>query len=387
MNLPCALTSFVGRQHELDRIAAWLRDPAGPRLVTLTGPGGCGKTRLALEVAPRVAELFPDGIWLVELGAASDPAHVPPAVARVLGLPEGPAESALEALISHLATRRVLVVLDNCEHLVAASASLASALLRACPGVRILATSREGLGTDGEVLSRVSPLAMPHPAVTAPQQITAYDAIRLFVDRARDAHPAFELTDLNAGAVVEICRHLDGIPLAIELAAARLAVLSVRQIADRLDDRFRVLTGGRRTALPRQQTLRASVDWSYDLLNETERTLLNRSAVFAEGFTLDAAEAVCADRGRRTDNGGQGEPDAVPRCLFSVPGDAVLDVLTRLVDKSVVVAREQGGVTWYRLLETIRQYAAQKLLASGEAALLHNRHRSWCLASAGRAKG
>jgi non-specific serine/threonine protein kinase len=301
-NLPAELSSFVGRTQEVEALSHLVtpatETPADapvsapvPRLVTLAGPGGIGKTRLALRVAAAVQPSFADGVWLVELAPLADPAHVPAAVAAAMGLVVSPERPPQEALAGVLRDQHALLLLDNCEHLLDACAALATALLRACPKLRILATSREPLGVEGETVWRVAPLILP--AVDAP--VADADAVRLFVERARATAQAFTLSKDNAAAVVEICRRLDGIPLAIELAAARLRVLGPDQLLERLADRFRLLTAGPRAALPRHQTLHATIDWSYDLLDAPERTLFARLSVFRGGFTLEAAEAVCAD--------------------------------------------------------------------------------------------
>ncbi len=364
-NLPLQLTSFIGREAEMHEARRLLQRT---RLLTLTGPGGCGKTRLALQVAADYVGRYGDGVWLVELAARSDPKVVPQAVAQSLHVREELGRPLPLTLADYLRPKELLLVLDNCEHLIEACAHLATHLLSACPRVRILATSREALGVAGETTWPVPSLSLPDLDRLPPtDRLTEYEALRLFIERATSAVPAFTVNDRNVAALAQVCRRLDGIPLAIELAAARVKVLSLEQIAQRLDDRFRLLTGGSRTALPRQQTLRALIDWSWDLLSEQERTLLRRLAVVAGGWTLAAAEAVCAG------------PD--------IDQAEVLDLLSRLVDKSLVLA----GLVWegqapdglpearYRLLETIRQYSAEKLLASGEAAALRARHRDWYL--------
>lgn len=341
-NLPVALDSFVGREDEIAEIRALL---GASRLVTLTGSGGTGKTRLSLQVAARALDEFPDGAWLVELAPLADERHVPPAVAAALGVQE-------ESLPGHVRDRRLLVVLDNCEHLLHGCAEVASRILQAGPGVRILASSRETLHVAGEVTYRVPSLS--------PGQ-----AIRLFIERAKAASPSFEENPDNAQALVEICRRLDSMPLAIELAAARVRALSVARIAERLDDRFRLLTGGDQTALPRQQTLRASIEWSHDLLSDPERVLLRRLAVFAGGWTLEAAEAVAAN-----------PPGEQPL--------SVLELLTDLVEKSLVAIDAEGSR--YRLLETVRQYALERLEESGEATAVRDRHLRHFLAFASKAR-
>jgi predicted ATPase/class 3 adenylate cyclase len=366
-NLPVQLTSFIGREREMGEVKDLL---AQARLLTLTGSGGCGKTRLALQVAADLLEDYPDGVWLIELAVLTDPALVPATVATALGVHEEPGRPTLTTLAEALKSRTLLLVLDNCEHVVGACAQLAETLLRACPNVRILATSREALGIAGETAWRVPSLSLPQSHELSETdvlaRITQYEAVRLFIERAEAASSDFTVTPQNARAIAQICRRLDGIPLAIELAAARVTVLSVEQIADRLDDRFRLLTGGSRTALPRQQTLRAMMDWSYELLNARERTLFRRLSAFAGGFTLEAAEAICADE--------------------EIQSAEVLDLLTNLVSKSLVVFEERDEEARYRFLETVRQYARDKLLETGEAAQVRERHRNWFLALAERAE-
>jgi non-specific serine/threonine protein kinase len=350
-NLPLQLTSFVGRERALADVTGGL---AADRLVTLTGAGGTGKTRLALRAAAELLGEYPDGVWLVELAALADPALVPQAVASAVGVREEPGRPLLATLTDALKPQRLLLVLDNCEHLLEASARLADALLRACPHLSILATSREALGIAGETPWRVPSLSVPELRRGLPPETLAQaEAVRLFVHRAVTAKQDFVLTERTAPAVAQICVRLDGIPLALELAAARVRVLPAEQLLGRLEDRFRLLTGGSRTAPARHQTLRAAVDWSYALLSDPERTLFARLSVFAGGWTLEAAEAVCAD------------PDGAG----IAPGE-VLDLLTRLADKSLVVAEEQpDGTARYRLLETLRQYARERLAAGGAAAL------------------
>ncbi|HEY7461690.1 MAG TPA: adenylate/guanylate cyclase domain-containing protein, partial [Gemmatimonadota bacterium] len=323
-NLPLQLTSFVGRERELDLLRGQL---SGARLLTLTGPAGSGKTRLALQLAAEVLEHYPDGIWFLDLAALTDPALVAQTAASALGLKEQTARSPLDVLADHLKSRRLLLVLDNCEHLIGACAALAERLLRAGPDVRILATSRESLSVAGEVAWPLPPLATPDPRRLPEYQpadaLTQYEAVRLFIDRALLVQPTFAVTNANAPAVAQVCQQLEGIPLAIELAAARVKVMTVEQIAARLSDRFRLLTGGGRMATARHQTLRAAIDWSYDLLSEPERLLLRRLSVFAGGWTLEAAEAVCAGEG--------------------IEGWEVLDLQTHLVDKSLVLVEADVG--------------------------------------------
>ncbi len=359
-NLPQALTSFVGRERELAEVVQLL---AKTRLVTLTGAGGIGKTRLSLQVAASVMDQYPDGVWLVELASLTDPRLVPQAVASVVGVKEQPGGTVAEALARFVKDRRVLIVLDNCEHLLQACAELATELLQAGVQPKILASSREPLHIRGEATFPVPPLPVPDAFRTFMRDtLEQFAAARLFVERARAAQPAFHVTDDNASAIAGICQRLDGIPLALELAAARVRALSVEQIAARLTDRFRLLTGGDRTALPRQQTLRALIDWSYDLLDDVERVLFHRLAVFAGGFTLEAAEAVA----------GGGVLDRT----------AVLDLLAQLVEKSLIVLDRESGR--YRMLETVRQYAQECLAASGDADTLRARHAAHYLEFAER---
>jgi predicted ATPase/class 3 adenylate cyclase/DNA-binding CsgD family transcriptional regulator len=341
-NLPIQLTSFVGRDADLTQLRELL---AQNRLVTLTGAGGVGKTRLAVQVAARMGGDFDDGAWYVDLAPLTDPELVAVTAARALGLPDQPGRSTMDTLLRFVHDRQLLVVLDNCEHLLDASAELVVALLGAAPGLTVLATSREAIGVAGEVSWRVPSLSL------------ADEAVELFSDRACRARPGFTVSDDNAALVGEICARLDGLPLAIELAAARVRALTLAEILESLHDQFRLLTGGARTAVRRQQTLRASVDWSHALLTEPERVLLRRLAVFPGGFDLDAAQAAA----------GSGE----------VARYQVLDQLTLLVDKSLVVADDSVGRTRYRLLETVRQYALEKLGESGEADAVRSRHRDY----------
>src|SRR6266545_2324274 len=335
-NLPVQVTRFIGRVREVAELKHLLTEAAAEsRLITLTGAGGCGKTRLALRVAEDALHAYPDGVWLVDLSPLRDPALVPQTIANVLGLREPARNSFVDTLADYLRPRSALLVLDNCEHLVSACAQVAQVLLRSCPRLRILATSREVLGSSGEITWRVPSLSLPPaPTVAEPslELLTSSDAVRLFLERAIAVQSGFTITDQNAYAVGEICRRLDGIPLAIELAAARVNVLSLEEIAARLDDCFALLTGGQRTAVPRQRTLRATVDWSYGLLSEPERALLLRLSVFAGGWTFEAAESVGAGRGIET--------------------YAVLDLLSLLIDKSLVMAEQQRGGLRYRCLST-----------------------------------
>lgn len=359
-SLPVPLTSFIGREQEIVQIKSLL---ASNRLLTLTGAGGCGKTRLALQVAGDFHASNWHDIGWVELAALADPALVVQAVAAALGVREQ-ADQLLEAVLAEaLRPRKLLLVLDNCEHLVVACADLTEKLLWACPDLRILATSREALGIAGETTWRVPTLSVPDTtSVSAPDDLALYSASRLFIERARAVSPGFALTREQARSVAHICQRLDGVPLAIELAAARINVLSVEQIGARLDDCFALLTAGKRTALPRHQTLRAAIDWSYDLLSEEEQRLFYRLAVFAGGCTLEAVEGICTDN------------DIAP--------GAALDLLAHLVDKSLVQVEEYHSTARYRLLETIRRYALEKLQAQEETLGVQRRHRDWYLALA-----
>jgi len=361
-NLPRQLTSFVGRAQEMADIRRLLQTTP---LLTLTGAGGCGKTRLAIETAFSLADQFVDGVWLVELAPLSDPALVPQAVAVPLGVREQTGRPMLQVLIDHLRAERLLLVLDNCERLVPACGRLADALLRACPDVRILTTSRQPLGVEGETTYEVTPLDLPDPHHLPPlHQLSAVSAIKLFADRAMASLPSFAITETNVNAVVHTCQRLDGIPLALELAAARIKAISVEQLAQRLDDSFRLLTGGGPTKLPHHQTLQAMMDWSYDLLTDRERRLFRWLSVFAGGFTLDAAEQVCAG-----------------------PGQArreVLDLLSNLVDKSLVAVGERDRDLRYRLLEPVRMYAEDKLREAEEHTMMRGRHLEYFAAFAER---
>jgi predicted ATPase/transcriptional regulator with XRE-family HTH domain len=414
-NLPRQLTSFVGREQE---IAAVRRVQAGTRLLTLTGAGGCGKTRLALEVAGELLWAYPHGVCFVDLaplppagligspqtgpsparrdrlagiqraqqtdpsvrteGAPqtfNDPVLVLQAVATALQIQTTGQQPLFETLTNALTSRHLLLVLDNCEHLLPDCAELVETLLRACPHLAVMATSRQALAIRGETVWRVPTLALPDQAAGA----ASADASRLFIERARLQWPEWAPAPGEAEAVVAICRRLDGMPLAIELAAARVAALSVEQIAERLRDRFRLLTSGNRATLPRHQTLRAAMDWSHDLLTAEERALLRRLAVFAGGFTLEAAEAVCGDEQRAMSNEQREDSGSfsllVARC-------SLLDVLAQLVDKSLVITERQDGAARYRMLETVRQYAQEKLDHAAEGAAVRERHHGWCLALA-----
>lgn len=353
-NLPIQLNTFVGRERELAEVKRLL---ATTRLLTLTGPGGTGKTRLSLQVAADSQAGFTHGVWLVELAPLADPELVAGAVAALFGLRPLPGLSLEHTLVDYLRGKHILIILDNCEHLVDACARLSANLLSACPGLTILATSREGLGIAGETVFHVPTLGLPSSNDTMAAAVCRHDAADLFLQRARAVQPNFNVSNANAAAVAQIVRRLDGIPLAIELAAARIRLLSPEQIAARLDDRFRLLTGGSRTALPRQQTLRALIDWSYDLLDESEQWFFRQLAVFVGGWTLEAAEQVA-------DRSGFGNP----------AGPDALTLLAGLVNKSLVVVDEGEAITRYRYLETVRQYAGDKLFESGEDEAARDRH-------------
>ncbi len=362
-NLPAPLSTFIGREREIADVKQLLRSQ---RLVTLTGPGGSGKTRLALQVANELQEEYGDGVWLAELASLSDEALVTQTIAAHLNVHEQSGRPLIDTLADHLSSRQILLVVDNCEHLINACAQFSETILQKNPHLHILATSRQMLGVPGESVFTTPPLTLPEerpwksPA-SAEEALAAYgrsEAVQLFVNRANALMNDFDLSMENGAWVSEICRRLDGMPLAIELAAARVPSLSIQQIAQRLDDRFHLLTGGSRTAEPKQQTLAATLDWSYALCSEAERKVLQRLSVFSGGWTLDAAETVCAGEG--------------------VEAGDVLDLLSLLVDKSlVVVEKPEGGETRYRLLETIRQYVAEKLAYSGELDESRNRHLSY----------
>ena len=355
-NLPTQLTSFIGREKEIDELRKLI---AEHRLVTLTGSGGAGKTRLALQVAADLLSLFSGGVWFVELAPLVDPALVVQTLLTVFKLREDPQgrRTPLEILQDYLHPKSALLILDNCEHLIEACAQVSESLLRACPKLKILASSREALGIPGEIPYRVPSLKTPGSTdlmrLENPLEI---DSIRLFVERGTTAKPDFRLTKENTPFIAQVCSRLDGIPLAIELAAARVKVLSPEQIASRLDDRFRLLTGGSRTALPRQQTLRALIDWSYSLLSDPEKMVFRRLAVFTGGWTLEAAESVCGE--------GREGPD-------------ILDLMSRLVDKSLVISEESTGGIRYRRLETIRQYSRERFFETEEVETIRDRHLAY----------
>ena len=354
-NLPAQLTAFIGREKEVKQIKKRLEIN---RLVTLTGPGGTGKTRLSLEVAASILETFKHGVWFVELASLTDPELIPQTILSKMGISEQPGKDSLEFLRTFIHDRTTLIVLDNCEHLIEGCARVVNSLMNTAPALRILASSREALGVPGEASYPVPTLSLPNiehlPDI---KQLSEYEAVGLFIDRALLVQPQFKVTTENAPVVAEICHRLDGIPLAIELAAARLRVLNAEQIASRLDDRFRLLTGWSRTGLPRQQTLRAMIDWSYTLLDEREATLFRRLSVFSGGCRLEAAEQVCAD----SDNNGILQAE-------------ILDLLSHLVEKSLVSAKDIGSIRRYSMLETTRQYAREKLEATGEAPHIRQKH-------------
>jgi predicted ATPase/class 3 adenylate cyclase len=385
-NLPIQVTSFVGRERELHGVRRLL---GAGRLITLLGVGGTGKTRLMLQAATDDVERHADGVWLVELAPVRDPALVVQEVASALGVREQPGLPLIGVVTDYLRAKDLLLLLDNCEHLIAAAADLAQALLAGCPNLTILATSREPLGDAGEAIYPVPSLALPGPIdrhevddgrhATQLVEAAASEAVRLFVDRATATVPSFVLDPGAIPSVVDICRRLDGIPLAIELAAARVNVLSVEEIAQGLGDRFRLLTGGRRTAVPRQQTLQALIDWSWDLLDESDQRLLRRLSVFAGQWTLEAATEVTMDARA------EGEADGADRPIVTADARlATLDGLSRLADRSMIVV-ERGETTRYRMLETVRQYARDRLVAADEASALRTRHLSHYAAIAGEA--
>ncbi len=359
-NLPAQLTSFIGRETE---IADLSENVKSTRLVTLTGAGGTGKTRLALQVAEQVLDTFPDGVWLVELAPLSDPTLVPQACLQAMELVQQPGASPSITLAHFLENKHTLLILDNCEHLLAACTGLVNDLVKACPKLHILATSREILSVPGESPFRVPSLAFPDPrSLPTPAEMAQFEAVQLFEVRSKQASAGFHLAPEDTRAVAQICSRLDGIPLAIELAAARMHVLTVDQLAARLDNTFRILTGGSKAVLPRQQTLKATIDWSYDILTSNERLLLQRLSVFAGGWTLDAAEAVCADA--------EGAANAISAL-------DVIDLLAQLVDKSLVVASIQKEGVRYHLLETIRQYARDHLMETGRGVEVRGRHLAY----------
>ncbi|HKJ39771.1 MAG TPA: adenylate/guanylate cyclase domain-containing protein [Anaerolineales bacterium] len=350
-NLPTQLTSFIGRERELAETKEKL---AGARLLTLIGPGGTGKTRLSIQLGTQSLATFKDGVWLVEFAPISDPSLVMQTIASALDVRETPGVPLKVLVHDYLREKHLLLILDNCEHLVEASAKIADEFLHIAPNIKIIASSREALGINGETVYRVPSLSLPNQDQATKESVLECESAQLFVERASASNPKFQLTDENASAVAQICSRLDGIPLAIELSASRITVFSPEQIAKRLDDRFKLLTGGSRTALPRQQTLRALIDWSYDLLSEDERALLRRLSVFAGGWTFEAAETIC----NNVD---------------------VFEHLPQLINKSLVTVNDEGDESRYFLLQTIRQYARDKLLDNGEGEGTRNRHLAYFL--------
>src|SRR5215469_612357 len=343
-NLPIEITSFVGRRRELSVARRLLGDA---RLLTLAGAGGVGKTRLALRLAAEVRRTFAEGVWLADLAPLQDGELVPQTVVAALGLPDHSTRLPVETLLEHLVDKRLLLVLDNCEHVLGACAVLATKLLSEAEGLRILATSRQLLNIEGEQVLEVPPLSVPEPdQLSAAGSLIEYEAVRLFAERAAAVVPGFAVTAGNSAVVARLCQGLDGIPLAIELAAVRLRVLSVEQILERLDDRYRLLTRGSRTALERHQTLRAAIEWSYDLCSPQEQTLWKRLSVFSGGFDLEAVEQTCADE--------------------DIAQEDIFELVTGLIDKSILARQQHGPRVRYRLLETIRQYGQGRLTESGQ---------------------
>jgi len=356
-NLPIQVTSFLGRDEDVAEVKKLLEKT---RLLTLAGTGGVGKTRLALQVGAELLDQHPDGVWFVDLAGLQDPDLIASEMAAVLGVRVGADRSLVESIIYSLKPKQVLIILDNCEHVVETAAQITSSIIKGAPQVRVLTTSREGLGIAGEVVHRVSPLAVPKSgAGMTAEAAKQFGAVALFVDRATAANTRFALTDADAPVVVDICRSLDGIPFAIELAAARVKAMSVVNLAERLTERFRILTGGDRTALPRHQTMRALIDWSYNLLNERERTLVNRVSVFAGGWTIEAASEICADE--------------------TIESWEILDMISSLVDKSLVQAEIGGTSERYRLLDSTWRYALEKLGEAGESERINRKHAEYFL--------
>jgi predicted ATPase/class 3 adenylate cyclase len=354
-NLPIQVTSFRGRERDLEELKAHLVEH---RLITLMGAGGVGKTRLAAQLGAEVLDRFPDGVWIADLAPVTDAALVPSVVAKTLGVSQAQVRLIEESMTQFLKRKQLLLVLDNCEHLLEAAAALADAIHSHCPDVRVLTTSRQALGVSGEKVLRLASLAVPDKTATLdPEDAYGYGAVALFADRASLVDQSFRLGRDNAALVSDICRRLDGIPLAIELAAARVKVMSIPTLAQRLNERFKILTSGSRTALPRQKTLRALFDWSYDLLSPQERALFNRVAIFGGSFTLDAATVVCAGEG--------------------IDEGEVLDLIVSLADKSLVAVDTSGDRERYRMLESTREYALSKLAESGEQEALARRHASY----------
>ena len=359
-NLPVSMTPFIGRQAQVEQVKRMLSE-MGYRLVTLTGAGGVGKTRLALKIAEELVGRFKNGVWLVELASLNNGALVDQTVAAVFGLTADPDHSAPELLMEYLRDKHLLLVLDDSELVIADCARLADMLLRLCPGLHILVTSRESLGLEGEIPFSVPPMTFPDPQRLPPlEHLNQYEAVHLFVDRARSISPGFSITQENARDVASICKRLDGIPLAIELAAARVKILTVRQIASHLEESFKLLAGGFRTALPRHQTMRASIEWSYQMLSDDERVLLRRFSVFSGGWTLEASEEICS-----------GAP---------LSAGSVIDLLTQLVNKSLVIVEQQANhAIRYYLLDAIWEFAHEKLAEAGEEEDIRNHHLAYFL--------
>ena len=356
-NLPLSLTRLVGRERELEEIVSLAGEH---RLVTLTGAGGIGKTSTVLQVGGMLLDRLPGGVWLIELAPLRDGSFIVPTIARVLGMLDASTDATLETLLAYLKGKVLLLILDNCEHVIAETATVVDALLQRCPGLQILATSREPIRVSGEHTYRLPSLGSPAIEIAnglVAADAAAYGAIELFMERARAVDHRFTLTDENASVIAEICRRLDGIALAIELAAARVRMFSLADLARRLDERFRILTGGSRTALPRQQTMWSTIDWSHDLLDERERTLLRRVSIFSGGWTTSAVQIVCADA--------------------SLDEHDVVDVLILLIEKSLVVAELWADEARYRLLESTQAYALQKLYESGQHETIAQRHADW----------
>jgi len=363
-NLPLQVTSFVGREQEVEELKERLKKS---RLLTLAGAGGVGKTRLALQIGADLLEKYDDGVWFIELAPIPDPELIPSVVASTLNVPESQGRSLTESIVNSLRRKHALLILDNCEHLLDAAAKVIDGIMRGCQKINIIATSRQGLDISGESVHRVPSLSLPDSENSLTSDFALqHSALRLFVERAQAANDRFALTDANAATVAQICKRLDGIPLAIELAVPRLKAFSVEQLGERLSERFRILTGGSRTALPRQQTMRALIDWSYDLLSAEEKAVFRRAGVFAGGWTLEAISEVCSDA--------------------NIESWALLDLLLSLVGKSLVVAEIEGSEQRYRLLESTREYALEKLTQSGESQRMKHRHSEYFLSVARKAE-
>lgn len=372
-NLPQRLSSFIGHEKEIDHLLSLLKST---RLLTITGSGGVGKTSMALQVATYLLNAFADGVWLIELAPVTDPKMVPLSIAHSLGLPDGFGKDNLEDLIGYFHDKRLLLVLDNCEHLIDASAMLTERLLKNCPGLAILATSREALGIAGETPFRLPSLSVPDPQKLPPlEEFARFDAVRLFLERASAVQPAFALTVANALAIAQICQQLGGIPLAIELAAARLSMMTPGEISARLDNAFQLLTSGSRTTLLRQQTLKAAIDWSYNLLTSEEQLLFQRLSVFAGGWNIEAVEALYSDKNNRCDSSSR-----------QVERREGVDVLAQLVNKSLVIAEVRGTETRYFMLETIRQYGRARLAEAGCEPVARDWHLAYFAQFTGQAE-